>query len=209
MSLSLNRSTKGEVNVAQASVSFVPLLAAFFGFQILLPPSRSQGTNHSLLLNGTSAYVDVPYNANVNITGALTIEAWVKTGSTAVQQVVERGDWWQNQMSYQFTLVEGKVRLDIMQSNGSYTGVMGSTAMSLNAWHHVAGVYDGSQMRVYLDGVLDGTATATMAPGNNATGLRIGKSSFLYYPYYFNGRIDEVRISNAAIYNGNFKGPSN
>ena len=174
------------------------LLAAFFGFQILLPPSRSQGTNHSLLLNGTSAYVDVPYNANLNITGALTIEAWVKTGSTVVQQVVERGDWWQNQMSYQFTLVEGKVRLDIMQSNGSYTGVMGSTAMSLNAWHHVAGVYDGSQMRVYLDGVLDGTATATMAPGNNATGLRIGKSSFLYYPYYFNGRIDEVRISNAA-----------
>jgi len=24
-------------------------------------------------------------------------------------------------------------------------------------WHHVAGVFDGNQMRVYLDGVLDGS----------------------------------------------------
>jgi hypothetical protein len=180
------------------------LLLALFSLQVLLPPSRSQGSNYSVLLDGTSAYVDVPYNANLNITGALTLEAWVKTSSTAVQQVVERGDWFQNQMSYQLTLVQSKVRLDIMQSNGSYAAAAGNTAMSLNAWHHIAGVYDGSQMRVYLDGVLDGTATATMAPGNNTTGFRIGKSSFLYYPNYFNGRIDEVRVSNAAIYNSNF-----
>lgn len=180
------------------------MLLAFFGLQILLPSSRSQGTNHSVLLNGTSAYVDVPYNANLNITGALTVEAWVKTSSTAVQQVFERGDWWQGQFSYQLTLVQSKVRLDIMQSGGSYTAVSGNTDISLNVWHHIAGVYDGSQMRVYLDGVLDGTATATLAPGNNTTGLRIGKSSFLYYPNYFTGRIDEVRVSNAALYSSNF-----
>src|ERR1043165_2247031 len=180
------------------------LFLALFGLQVLLPPSRSQASNYSVLLDGTSAYVDVPYNANLNITGALTLEAWVKTSSTAVQQVVERGDWFQNQMSYQLTLVQSKVRLDIMQSNGSYAAAVGNTAMSLNAWNHVAGVYDGSQMRVYLDGVLDGTATATLAPGNNATGFRIGKSSFLYYPNYFTGRIDEVRVSNAAIYSSNF-----
>src|ERR1051325_3748321 len=180
------------------------LVFGFLGSQILLPSSHSQAGNHSVLLNGTSAYVDVPYNANLNITGALTLEAWVKTSSTAYQHVMERGDWWQNQMSYDLTLSESKVRLDIMQSNGTYATVIGNTAMSLNAWHHVAGVYDGTQMRVYLDGVLNGTAAATMAPGNNTTGFRIGKSSFLYYPNYFNGRIDEVRVSNAAIYSSNF-----
>src|ERR1041384_2131815 len=180
------------------------LFLAFLGFQIFLSPSRSQGANQSVLLDGTSAYVDVPYNANLNITGALTLEAWVKTSSTAYQHVLERGDWWQNQMSYDLTLSESKVRLDIMQSNGTYATVIGNTAMSLNAWHHIAGVYDGTQMRVYLDGVLNGTAAATMAPGNNTTGFRIGKSSFLYYPNYFNGRIDEVRVSNAAVYSSNF-----
>ncbi|HEY0366860.1 MAG TPA: LamG-like jellyroll fold domain-containing protein, partial [Pyrinomonadaceae bacterium] len=181
------------------------LLTSFlFSLHFLVPPSQSQATNHSILLNGTSAYVDVPYNTNLNITGALTLEAWVKTSSTSYQHVLERGDWFQNQMSYDMTVAEGKVRLDIMQSNGSYATVIGYTVMSLNAWHHIAGVYDGSQMRVYLDGVLDGTATATMAPGNNSTGLRIGKSSFLYFPNYFTGRIDEVRVSNAAIYSSTF-----
>src|ERR1041385_7745648 len=180
------------------------LFVFVLGSQILLPSSQSQASNQSVLLDGTSAYVDVPYNANLNITGALTIEAWVKTGSTAYQHVIERGDWWQNQMSYDLTLSESKVRLDIMQSNGTYATVIGNTAMSLNAWHHIAGVYDGTQMRVYLDGVLTGTAAATMAPGNNTTGFRIGKSSFLYYPNYFNGRIDEVRVSNAALYSSNF-----
>lgn len=183
---------------------FPLVLSTLFIFHIFILPSSSQGTNHSLLLNGTSAYVDVPYNAGLNITGALTMEAWVKTSSTAYQHVLERGDWWQAQMSYDLVVSEGKVRMDIMQSTGSYVSVTGNTTMSSGVWHHIAGVYDGSQMRVYLDGVLDGSAAATMTPGNNATGLRIGKSSFLYYPNYFNGRIDEVRVSNAALYNANF-----
>ena len=80
------------------------LLSLFLGVHFLIPTSRSQGSNHSILLNGTNAYVDVPYNANLNITGALTLEAWVKTSSTAYQTVVERGDWWQNQMSYDLSV---------------------------------------------------------------------------------------------------------
>ena len=180
------------------------LFLIFLSLHILVPSSESQGTNQSVLLNGTSSYVDVPYNANLNITGALTMEAWVKTSATTYQMVLERGDWFQNEMSYDLAIAEGKVRMDIMQSNGSYVSCIGSTSMNNGAWHHVAGVYDGSQMRVYLDGVLNGSATATMTPGNNTTGLRIGKSSFLYFPNYFNGRIDEVRVSNAALYSSTF-----
>src|SRR6185503_5877012 len=183
---------------------FLVLFSLLLSIHILVPRSESQGSNHSVLLNGTSSYVDVPYNANLNITGALTMEAWVKTSANTYQMVLERGDWWQDQMSYDFAIAEGKVRMDIRQSNGTYVSCIGSTLMNNGAWHHIAGVYDGSQMRVYLDGVLNGSATATMAPGNNSTGLRIGKSSFLYYPYYFNGLIDEVRVSNAALYSSNF-----
>ena len=53
-----------------------------FCLRFLAPPSQSQSANRSVLLNGTSSYVDVPYNANLNITGALTMEAWIKTSST-------------------------------------------------------------------------------------------------------------------------------
>ena len=101
----------------------------------------------------------MPYHANLNITGALTMEAWIKTSSTSYQHVIERGDWWENQMSYDLVLAEGKVRMDILQTSGSYVSCIGNSVMSSGVWHHIAGVYDGSQMRVYLDGVLDGSAT--------------------------------------------------
>src|ERR1044071_5858521 len=68
-------------------------------------------------------------------------------------------------MSYQLTLVQSKVRLDIMQSNGSYAAAVGNTAMSLNAWHHVAGVYDGRQMRVEFDGQTTNDSSASGANG--------------------------------------------
>ena len=57
------------------------------GSHILVPRSASQGTNDSVLLNGTSSYVDVPYNANLNITGALTMEAWVKMMALRLKNV--------------------------------------------------------------------------------------------------------------------------
>lgn len=44
--------------------------------------------DRSVLLNGTSSYVDVPYQANLNITGTLTMEAWIKTTSTSYQHVI-------------------------------------------------------------------------------------------------------------------------
>ena len=65
------------------------IVSVLLSLHFFTPPSHSQGTNHSILLNGTSAYIDVPYNANLNITGALTVEAWVKTSSTSYQHVLD------------------------------------------------------------------------------------------------------------------------
>jgi hypothetical protein len=59
-------------------------------------------------------------------------------------------------------------------------------------------------MRVYLDGVLDGSIASTMTPVNSSFGVRIGRELNPSYPRYFNGLIDEVRISNTALYTSNF-----
>ena len=69
--------------------------------------------------------MDVQHNANLNITGALTIEAWVKTNSTAFQMVLERGDWNQALMSYDLMIGDGKIRMDIKESSGNYVALIG------------------------------------------------------------------------------------
>src|SRR5262249_25422998 len=78
----------------------------------------------------------------------------------------------------------------------------GSTTVSANQWQHVAGVFDGNQIRLYLNGNLDGSLSTTNGPASGTSALNIGKST--YTSYYFGGLIDDVRISAAALYSGNF-----
>jgi hypothetical protein len=71
------------------------------------------------------------------------------------------------------------------------------TQVEDGAWHHLAGVYDGSQVRLYLDGVLKSTAALSGAPINTpGTTLTIGFAPSSGGPpaSFFDGRIDDVRV---------------
>jgi YD repeat-containing protein len=175
----------------------------------------ASAVQHSLSLDGTSQYVSVPNSSTINISGPITIEAWIKLNSNSgnYQDIVCRESWGQvgTGGGYEFSISSaGKVRLDLYQSHNQYTTVIGSTTVSTGVWHHVAGVFDGNQMRVYLDGTLNGSLSTTSGPASGTSPLNIGKST--YTTYYFGGLIDDVRISAAALYSSNFTaglGPAN
>jgi RHS repeat-associated protein len=57
-------------------------------------------------------------------------------------------------------------------------------------------------MRLYVDGVLDGAATNS-GPAAGNSGVRLGRNE-QNGSYFFNGLIDEVRVSNTAVYSSNF-----
>jgi YD repeat-containing protein len=167
----------------------------------------SSSTYHSLSVNGTSGYVSVPNSSTIDISGPITVEAWVKVNAITgnYQDILCREAWGQAGTGggYEFAITStGKVRLDLYQSPSQYTTVIGATTATTNTWHHVAGVFDGNQMRVYLDGVLDGSLSTTNGPASGTSALNIGKST--YTTYYFGGLIDEVRLSAAALYSSNF-----
>src|SRR5262245_25607281 len=169
--------------------------------------STSQSSQHSLSLNGTSDYMSVPNSASLSISGPITVEAWIKVNSINgnYQDILCKESYGQAGTGggYEFEITNtGKVRLDLYQSHNQYTTVIGSTTVSTGAWHHVAGVFDGSQMRVYLDGVQDGSLATGNGPATGTSALYIGKST--YTTYYFGGLIDEVRVSAAALYSANF-----
>src|SRR5688572_27798238 len=69
-------------------------LLLFVGY--LLPQtSTSQVVYHSLSLNGASSYVSVPNSASINISGPITIEAWIKLNAITgnYQDIVCRESW--------------------------------------------------------------------------------------------------------------------
>ena len=75
---------------------------------------------------------------------------------------------------------------------------------ALNASHHVAGVYDGAEVRLYVDGSLTGRATASGERKLNALPLMIGAdvsgTGDRVDPH--SGSMDEVRLSRGARYSG-------
>lgn len=64
-----------------------------------------------------------------------------------------------------------------MRLNGEAKMLNASAFLPMGARHHVAGVFDGSHMRVYVDGVLDGSLNTTDAPGLGTSLLRIGRAA--------------------------------
>ena len=180
------------------------------------PSSSSQSSLRSLSLNGTTASVDVPNHSTLNITGSITVEAWIKYNAIDgnYHDIVSRVDRNTTGSGGGYSLTvnpTGKLRLDLFQTHNTYTTLIGATVMSTGVWHHVAGVFNGTQMRVYVDGVLDGSLNTTNAPGSGTSLLRIGKAAHaagaapLFLPSFaFAGLIDEVRVSAAALYTSNF-----
>ncbi len=139
--------------------------------------------------------------------GPLTVEAWVRAdqqkGRRAVVAKTEGSE-------YALTLSDGKPHFAIRLGN-AYVAARAPAALSQEAqWHHLAGVYDGSEVRLYIDGALAaktpgaGTRTTNTLPlfvGADPNGKGQPTSCFC-------GAIDELRISTTARYAGtNFDAP--
>jgi hypothetical protein len=90
---------------------------------------------------------------------------------------------------------------DAASPPSSLHATSGTAYVQLNTWQHVAGVYDAQahQLRIYVNGVLRGTATATVSwnsTGPLAVGNELFNSSVISY---FTGDIDAVRVYQGAM----------
>ncbi len=129
-----------------------------------------------------------------------TIEAWVylkgyDSNGSYRTIVASGGDNFALRMYGNYA---GNDIVELLSYNGGYANVT-SQGLSLNTWYHIAGVADGNQVKLYVNGALAGTPaskTNTVLMGSWNVGSAVGR--------YFNGLIDEVRISNTARYTENF-----
>ncbi len=80
---------------------------------------------------------------------------------------------------------------------GSERNAVGTAALPLNAWTHLATTYDGAVVRLYVNGVLAGSTSVTGAMAASTGVLRIGGNSV--WGEWFAGLIDEVRVYNRAL----------
>ena len=73
-----------------------------------------------------------------------------------------------------------------------------TTTPIAHKWYHVVGTYDGSNVKIYVNGTLENTVAYTSTPLSTASNFQIGRWYGNYNDYYTNGVIDQVRIFDSA-----------
>jgi hypothetical protein len=80
---------------------------------------------------------------------------------------------------------------------GSEQNAVGSAGLALNAWSYLASTFDGSVLRLYVNGVLVSSSAVSGSLAASSGVLRIGGNGV--WPEWFAGLIDEVRVYNRAL----------
>ena len=139
--------------------------------------------------------VTVPDAQNLNFgsTSPMSVETWVfRTGSAGTQHILgKRVGCSSGDIHYQlaFDSVNG------LAFNGSGGGALTGAQLPLFTWTHLAGTFDGTTFRLYINGTLAGTGTGTLGPANTAA-LVIGGAGGCEP---FIGLIDEVSLYNRDL----------
>jgi hypothetical protein len=150
---------------------------------------------NAISFNGTNAYVNVPNSSSVQLTTAMTLEAWINpTLRNGVwRDVIYKGN---DKYYLEADSTSGKpVAGGIL--GGSYGEIYGPSAVTTNTWTHLAGTYDGATLRLYVNGVQVNSRAQTGAIAISTNALQFGGDSI--YGQYFQGTIDEIRIYNRAL----------
>ncbi|MBI3003909.1 MAG: VCBS repeat-containing protein, partial [Ignavibacteriales bacterium] len=174
----------------------------------------SAGTNHGTLynapewvagisgtalkFNGSSQYVQVSNGLIIGTLGEYTIEAWVKwEGSTAeaLHTIYCEGDF--NDLIV-FRLIDGAPDFTVL--SGNWENATASSPLSVGVWYHLAAVLKpGIGGRIFVNGVAADTNSNMGIIAQSGTTSVIGRFTGNSGGRYFNGTIDEIRISNVAL----------
>jgi Concanavalin A-like lectin/glucanases superfamily/Bacterial Ig domain len=187
-------------------LSTASIMLAIAFLVCLLPLAANAQGGMSLSVDGQS-WVKVTNNSTLDMLGSFTVEAWVKTTSTARQGIVERFNNAATTGSdggYILRILKtGQVAFFTLQNANIVDEVISTSTVADNHWHHVAGVYNAGTgtLSIFVDGFPQGSTSGRAAP-TGTSNLFIGTSADS--AGFFTGLIDEVKLSNGALYSGNF-----
>jgi hypothetical protein len=166
-----------------------------------LAPLPEPAYESVLHLDGDDDVLVVPSGAIALPDGPLTLEAWIRpegfSGRTGLLAKTESSE-------YGIFVTDGKPHFAV-HLNGSYAVAQSTEPiLKVGAWQHIAGVFDGREVRLYLDGRLIEATPASGARTPNTLPLMIGGDTDRRgNPMsHFSGAIDGVRLSSVARYRG-------
>ncbi len=154
--------------------------------------------SNCLNLDGINDYVSVLNSPSIDVTQNLTLSVWVKLNTYVSGGTnTDRANIVQKTSQYYMTVDSMNGTFDVWLRNLTPVHTSSTSVVPLNQWANIAITYDGSNIKWYLNGVLDKTLATSGAIGSFSSNLVIGGEPG--YGRFANGYIDDVRVYNRAL----------
>jgi hypothetical protein len=176
--------------------------------QALRVPGKFGG---ALSFDGVNDWVTIndATNGPLDLTAGMTLQAWVKPGSLGSWNTVVLKERGAGNLSYGLYAHDGAPQPFGFNAPAGYTRttpvastvdtpVRAGSPLAVGVWQHLATTYDGTNMRLYVNGVLVATRAQTGSIATSNGALRIGGNNAFANEFY-HGLIDEVRVYNRAL----------
>jgi TolA-binding protein len=169
------------------------------------PTFRPGVFGQAIDLDGSGGYVNCGNGSLFNLTKQLTIAAWIKVNSfdRKYQTIISKGD-----NSWRLARAGDSDSIEFACNGTAATkwdgvgevswAITGSTSVNHGEWHHIAGLFDGSALYLYIDGILEAAKAGANSVDISAYEVRIGENAQVPGRQW-NGLIDDVRIHNYAL----------
>lgn len=175
----------------------------------------------SAQFNGTSNFATWSNSADWDFgSGQFTVEGWFRFDAAGIESHQDLLSNWTAGTSNRSWLLEyrGGDATNVLwfaySTNGTGSTVIATSAWTPTSgqWYHIAVDRDGSnKFRIYVDGVMLGSATASVTLFAATSVLRVGNSATSGGSLYFDGNMDEVRLTKGVgryVSDGGFSVPT-
>lgn len=176
------------------------------------PPTRgaaglvASDADLAVSFNGTTNYIEYPtFSAPLDPNQGMGVRARIRSTATGRQQaIVGRAAASTGFNSFRLHITAAnKLEFQVWDTTNTLRTVTGATSLAANTTYDVAGTFDGRNLRVWVNGVLDATFTMTNPLNIDANGALVGGLIGVHWNgsarfAYFQGTIDEVVYWNYA-----------
>ena len=202
--LSINSST-GEIDLAASTIQSYKIFYETSGAGCpnsstfdLAVTAAGIANNYSMNFDSASSdYIDS--NLNISSYSEFSVSLWLKRSNSTAYVVGQWVDGTSSNQSYVIQLYNNNVYFNIRNSSLSANSAISTTSLNNTDWYHIGATWDGSNIKIYINGALEDTTTCTTMNNPSSTIVtRIGGASGGSLTP-FNGKIDEVGIWNTAL----------
>ncbi len=160
--------------------------------------------------DGSGDYIRVPHSDSLDISDAVTVALWVYGGIPPDQVICKGSGGGAWVASYSFRIDDNTSY--VRQIN--FRGRVGTNADAINSaspipedeWTHIAITFDisaqGNNQKIYINGQLDVESRSENPLSTNTNDLLIGADAYGDTRWHWQGIIDDVRIYNEALPEG-------